>query len=271
MSYEKFQRGSRSEQNCFSFWWEKVKDCGIPVPQTVVVQTPEDLRKHFCLDNYDEDMAAIKRWVKEAVEPALEASPLKNHLLFVKNSLFSNKFDARYCMARPGEDLAWHITNIQYAAMCCMGFGPTGENEFVFREQIRHNHWETPCIYGGLPLRAEFRVFYDFDAHKVIFTANYWDYDYCYPHLYDRTDRIVFDAMRKEIEEKFQMHREKIESLVEKHMKNVEGLTGPWSVDILLNEATHAAYLIDMAVAEESAYWELRPQEFAENTDEEVR
>ena len=47
MSYEKSQRGNRSDQNYFSFWREKVKDCGIPVPQTVVIQTPEELHRHF--------------------------------------------------------------------------------------------------------------------------------------------------------------------------------------------------------------------------------
>jgi hypothetical protein len=129
-------------------------------------------------------------------------------------------------MAMPGEDIVWHIINIQYAALCCMGFGPTGENEFVFRRQILRNQAQTPCIYEGLPLRPEFRVFYDFDKHEVIFAVNYWDYDYVAPHLYDRTDKIVFDAMKDEIGEAFQNHHAEIEKLVAEHMKNVEACTG---------------------------------------------
>ena len=42
-----------------------------------------------------EDYPAIRKWVDDVVIPTLNASPLKGHLLFVKNSLYSNKFDAR--------------------------------------------------------------------------------------------------------------------------------------------------------------------------------
>lgn len=49
-----------------------------------------------------------------------------------------------------------------------------------------------------------------------------------------------------------------VEELVAEHMARVEGLSGPWSVDLMMTEAGEM-YLIDMAVAEQSAYWEFRP------------
>ena len=41
-------------------------------------------------------------------------------------------------------------------------------------------------------------------------------------------------------------------------MAGVEGLTGQWSVDIMLDDRLKP-WLIDMAIAQRSAYWELRP------------
>ncbi len=73
----------------------------------------------------------------------------------------------------------------------------------VVRERIRHDERVTPCIYHGLPLRSEFRVFYDFDLKKVLFTANYWDYDSVYGRLYDATDKIIFDHERERLESTF--------------------------------------------------------------------
>lgn len=50
-------------------------------------------------------------------------------------------------------------------------------------------------------------MFYDFDTRKPIFTANYWDYDYVYPHLHDATDKIVFEHERERIEGAFKSEK----------------------------------------------------------------
>ena len=280
--YESCALSQREEQDAFSFWWPLVKDCGIRVPETVIIKVPEELDeegqktfyRHFYMER-PEDYPAIRKWVDDVVIPTLNASPLKGHLLFVKNSLYSNKFDARTCMPAPTPNaLTDAIIGIQYSEYEHKMWGPYGDTEFVFRDRIRHMSNMVPCIYGGLPFRTEFRVFYDFDTREVIFTANYWDYDYCYPHLYDRTDRIVFDAMKDEMQEKFEKYRGEVESLVAEHMKDVQGLSGPWSIDIMLDEGFTTPYaekpnefwLIDMAVAERSAYWEKRPSKLVLET-----
>ena len=41
-------------------------------------------------------------------------------------------------------------------------------------------------------------------------------------------------------------------------MRDVQGLAGQWSVDVLMDERG-AFWLIDMAIAQRSAYWEQRP------------
>ena len=138
-----------------------------------------------------------------------------------------------------------------------------------------------PCIYKGLPFRPEFRVFYDFDLHEVLFTVNYWDYEYCRPHLFDATDKIIFDKMRPYIVHAYDLFKEKVASAVSQAMEGVTDLTGPWSIDVMLEnypisiqeelvkdlsanyylkvEEEPQLWLIDMAKAECSAYWEKRP------------
>ena len=49
--------------------------------------------------------------------------------------------------------------------------------------------------------------------------------------------------------------QETVEQLVSKHMKSTEGLSGQWSIDILEDEAGKF-WLIDMAIAQRSAYWD---------------
>jgi hypothetical protein len=246
----------------FSYWWDKVKSCGIHVPATIVIPVPEEMIKHFYMDNIMEDKAAIEQWCADTAIKAIDASPLKGHLLFIKNATFSNKFDAfGSCMVAPmpsAGELASALANINYAALCV---GADGCDELVVRDRLDYDRSKTPCIYNGLPLRPEFRVFYDFDTSQVLYTANYWDYDAVRPRLYDRTDKIIFDTIWPEIESAFSEKRVEAEALVGEHMKNVRGLNGRWSVDLLLDGTTF--WLIDMATAERSAYWDpLKCQSF---------
>lgn len=159
-----------------------------------------------------------------------------------------------------GSDVLLVVDVINYEAMCC---GAEGADEIVVRKFIESPHGTTPCIYNGLPLRPEFRVFYDFDTRKPIFTANYWDYDYVYPHLHDATDKIVFEHERERIEGAFKSEKDRVQAMVETAMKRVTGLAGQWSVDILMDEGDNL-WLIDMAIAQRSAYWEQRPEGYVE-------
>ena len=248
----------RFKENDFSFWFPKVENCGIKVPKSVVIPVPSDLVRHFYMDNYASDMAAISEFVKAEIEPKIAEAGI--HIpYFIKNGTFSNKFEASTnCLPAPNLDLATIIANINYSSeMVNAG----GMSEIVVRERIRHNPATTPCIYHGLPFRSEFRVFYDFDDHKVIFSVNYWDEDYIRRNprdrLHDMTDKIIFDHESEKLARVFEERKAEVEQLVAEHMANVEGLENAWSVDILLDEQG-TFWLIDMAVAEQSAFWEWR-------------
>lgn len=264
------------ELNNFSYWFPKIEKCGIKVPESVVVPVPLEVQEAFYMESND-DYRAVADFVADKVQTA--AAKIQSPLLFIKNGGFSNKFDAgASCFCKSGyEDLLSHIITIQYQSLC-METG--GEDEIVIRERIPYNSEVIPCIYSGLPLRPEFRAFYDFDLHKVLFMVNYWDYDYCRPHIFNATDKIIFDKMKTHLEKSFELCKEMVENAVAEAMKRVEGLSGPWSIDIMLDNyptavqadviqditATYSKpteqydmWLIDMAVAERSAYWDKRP------------
>lgn len=259
--YSELHPLQREAQNNFSFWFPKIQNCGIAAPESLTFNVPAELYQHFFMEEPVADVAAIQVWMDGEVYPALEKSPIFRSPLFIKNAVYSGKFNAANCMATM-DQFAWAFANINYDALCV---GADGCDELVVRRRIQHDIQTVPCIYNGLPLRPEFRVFYDFTKREVIFTANYWDWDYVYPHLYAATDKLVFEHEREHIATTFIHFKAEVEAMVAKSMANVTGLDGPWSIDLLL-DTTHTPdgpanqwWLIDMAVAEQSAYWELRP------------
>lgn len=254
----------RENENNFSFWFPKVKNCGIPVPKTFFKKLPTHqkepelaarLYQAFYMENPWDDMGTVRSWLLRDVIPELKEMKLTGHI-FVKNARFSNKFQAKGgCNLYGLDGLAQAIVNINQGAMMCEA---DGIDEIVVRQFIESDRRNTPCIYEGLPLRSEFRVFYDFDKGRTVFVANYWDFDYVFPHLYEATDKIIFEHERARLETAFQENRERVQAMVDTAMKRVSGLTGQWSVDILMDEGDNL-WLIDMAIAQRSAYWEKRP------------
>ena len=133
-------------------------------------------------------------------------------------------------------------------------FGAGGCTELILREYIPAG--EKPCIYQGMPLRPEFRCFYDFDQKKLLYTKNYWDWDYCHDAIAeDATDKIVYEKIYPDIEAEYTARLSEVEEMVTKYMPQVQ-LSGIWSVDIMYNSADDIYYLIDMAIARQSAYWD---------------
>lgn len=243
----------------FSSWYNEIKDCnkGLKIPKSLVFDTPSEVIRACCMEgDPSANLAVVRQWLENEVYPELKKAGM--HMpLFIKNSIFSNKFDASKSCIAFDPDIAMNVININYTAMC-MICGFDGSCELVLREYIMPDRKRTASIYSGLPFRPEYRVFYDFDTCEVIFAHDYWDYDYCKPHLYDRTDMIIWEQVSPEIHAEYEKNVEHVKALVAENMKSVTGLAGPWSIDIMQDENGNF-WLIDMAVAELSAYWEKRP------------
>lgn len=237
--------------NKLSYWFPKIEFCGIKVPETLIFQVPDEIILTFYCDNPEEDFKKLRLWIETFVKPQIQTSKLRHQRLFIKNAVFSNKFNAHDCFCSL-EDLATSIMNLNYAALC---LGANGCEELVVRSVIPHNMRKTPCIYNGLPLRPEFRVFYDFDKHRLLYSVNYWDYEYVSRGLYDVTDKIIFDYMKDYLESSFLDKKTEVENLISNAMLKVHELIGIWSIDLLLDD-NNEFWLIDMALAQNSAYWD---------------
>ncbi len=254
--------------NNLSHWFPKIKDCGIQVPETLIFDVPENTTRAFWMEKQDRDRAIVTDWLKD-IYPQIKE--MAHPYVFLKNGNFSNKFEANDCIVKAFTlgQIVEAVININYTSMM---FGAGGVNELVAREFIGFDETVVPCIYNGLPFRPEFRVFYDFDTHKVLYSANYWDWDYCHDKITrNMTDKLVYEAMYPLIKEAYNAYHEEVEAMVGEAMKNVTGLTGQWSIDILQKKYCRTVddngllcpgefqkdiyYLIDMAIAQSSAYW----------------
>lgn len=266
-SFSAFLNNIRNDPNNMSNWLPAILPREgearlLDIPRTVIIPVPDDIVEAFFMEDQSNDLARVIRFVTEHVQPKrMEAGFYPN--VFVKNGSFSDKFNFRLCTPGPEPtQMALNLATINYDAICLDAGGFT---EVVLRECIPYLSSATPCIYNGMPLRTEFRVFYDFDSHEPLYVVNYWDWEYCHEAIErNRTDSIVYKAVYPSMLEKYMSMKDEVVAAVAHDMENVTGLKGIWSVDVMLaempqteyTEASSKLYLIDMAVARQSAYWD---------------
>ena len=133
---------TREHENDFSFWYPKIKDCGIPTPLTFYTKLPsaeeepeyvKRLYEAFYMEHPKEDEETVKAYLEERVIPKLKEMGLTGHV-FVKNGRFSNKFNANgTCNLYGLHELYRAIILINYEAICC---GAEGADEIVVRKFI---------------------------------------------------------------------------------------------------------------------------------------
>lgn len=148
--------------------------------------------------------------------------------------------------------------------------GAATTNEFAVREFIQDKE-QNPCIYQGLPLHTEYRVFVDFDDQTVLGISPYWRGDVMTTRFnqgaekspHDYHDYVVYKAHEETLNRRYGENRDKVLNAVKTLLPNCR-LTGQWSVDIMQNGDDF--YLIDMAKADESALNDVVPKELLKHT-----
>lgn len=246
----------RRNPNNFSFWFPLVKDLRIPglmIPKSVIIDCPEEVMMSFFMEK-EGDGQRIDLWVQDYVIPVI-----KEHFpsgdVFIKNGCFSDKYVfGKACHVKDSSDvkqLISHIFRIQSDSLCVESYGNL---EMVVREYIPAVPG-TPTIYHGMPLRPEIRVFYDFDYHQYLYAVNYWQWEECHDYICSHPE----DAMVYQM--KYPKLNQRTADLLIRHMEricrtmdSVEGLTGIWSVDFILED--DRIWLIDMAQGYRSTYWD---------------
>jgi hypothetical protein len=189
---------------------------------------------------------------------------------FVKTGTYSSKFDFRNCRVagdKEVRELGEYLLFIHSQAVRMADplnnvsiYGVSTTNEWVVREFIPDDGTD-PTIYHGLPLRTEYRAFVDFDTDTVLGIHPYWDPEVM-KNRFDRAadsdidaahDAVTYRMNENRLKKSYDANKDRVVSHLENVIKDVN-LEGQWSVDIMQNGDDF--WLIDMAVAENSAFYE---------------
>lgn len=263
--------------NSMGYWFPKIHSMNrdseaFKIPNTTIMKVPMPVLQLSRLE-YSLINPVTKKIMNDFVHRAFLLEDDKTY--FVKTGTFSNKFDFRNCKVSGSEvkELGEYLLYDSYCASQMASplnipsiVGPALTNEWVVREFIEDPD-DNPTIYKGLPLRTEFRVFVDFDTNRVLSVVNYWDEKTMLNRFEEKRDNhdvhdlITFKANLSRLNTRFEKYkdivREKTMTLLESKSQN--RLTGQWSMDVMLSG--NDFYIIDMALAEESHYYQSVPLE----------
>lgn len=219
----------------------------------------------------------VDKWAQEAFN--LDT----NKEYFIKTGTYSSKFDFRNAHvhgAKEVKELGEYLLFIHYQALqmasplctpCIYGVSTT--NEWVVREFISDKE-NNPCIYKGLPLHTEYRVFVDCDKDQVIGIAPYWEPDTMkqrFGHeedansLHQIHDYVIYKAHEQTLMSRYHENKGIVQAHIEDILPNLE-LNGQWSIDIMQNG--NDFWIIDMALAENSAFYNHVPYELRNPSEE---
>ena len=193
---------------------------------------------------------------------------------FIKTGTYSSKFDFRNAhvhgakeVRELGEYLLFiHYQALQMASPLCQPciYGVSTTNEWVVREFIQDKE-NNPCIYKGLPLHTEYRVFVDCNAKTVIGISPYWEPntmkkrfghsdDSDNPHQIH--DYVIYKAHEETLMGRYHENKDSVIAHIESILPELD-LHGQWSIDVMQNG--NDFWIIDMAIAENSAFYECVP------------
>ena len=290
LSYAMLESNPNSMGHWLPFVSKAANDGGFfKVPETKIVKVPLPLLQLSRLD-YSSLNRETLDIANEFCKRVFDLDENKKY--FVKTGTFSSKFDFRNAKIddpKEVKELGEYLLYISHQAveMCSpigideqgrvfskpVMYGMSPTVEWCVREYIEDPS-ERPTIYNGLPLRTEYRAFVDFDTNEVFGVHNYWDPEVMEGRfskadspsaLHDwATYSVAKDELIAEFEKNKGLVKEKLQCLV----NDTEGLSGQWSVDVM--QSGDDFYLIDMALAENSAYYEQEvPVEKRRPTEEE--
>ena len=271
--------------NSMGYWLPKLMN-GVKyqtffkVPETTIIKVPMtllQLTRQDYMELTTTTMEIVNRYCRRVFGLDLEKE------YFIKTGTYSSKFDFRNAhvkgpkeVSELGEYLLFiHFQALQMAsplASPCI-YGVSTTNEWVVREFIKDKE-NNPWIYKGMPLHTEYRVFVDFDSKRVIGKNPYWDPDVMkqrFGHEEDADsphnihDYIIYKAHEETLMKRYNENADMVVEGLEKMLPDID-LHGQWSIDVMQNGDDF--WIIDMALAENSAFYDCVPKELRNPTEE---
>lgn len=237
------------------------------IPKTTIATVPMTLLQ-LTHTEYGEltamTLGIVDDWAREAFR--LD----ENEEYFIKTGTYSSKFDFRNCHvhgAKEVRELGEYLLYIHHQALQMASplnrpviYGASTTNEWVVREFIADKEANS-CIYNGLPLHTEYRVFVDCDTDTVLGITPYWEAktmknrfanegDINSPH--QKHDYVIYAAHEETLMRRYEANRDKVVEHIREILPALD-LPGQWSIDIMQNGDDF--WLIDMALAENSFFY----------------
>ena len=265
-------------QNSMENWFPQLcvgvqKQDFFKIPDTTILQVPLPMLQLARLDYGSltpATMQIVNRYCKEVF--LLE----EDKEYFVKNGVYSSKYDFRNAHVhgkKEVQELGEYLLFISHQAsqlaaplMRPCTYGPGTTRTWVVREYIKDKE-NNPCIYKGLPLHTEYRLFVDFDNNEILGISPYWEPNVMkqrFGHAEDSDsphnvhDYIIYVKHEGTLMKRYEENKDMLVERVQKMLPDIL-LQGQWSLDIMQNGEDF--YIIDMALALNSALVECVPKE----------
>ena len=250
------------------------------IPDTVLVKVPPTVLQMTRLEYMSLNPATLKiidDWAMHVFELDVQKE------YFVKTGIFSSKFDfrnAKISGEKEVRELGEYLIFIQNYATSLAGplvvdgegkpsshYGAATTNEFAVREFIADKE-DNPCIYNGMPLHTEYRVFIEFFGNgefEILGISPYWRKDVMLQRFSQgpdkdtakmRHDFLIYTAHEKTLYKRYNENAEKVLINIAEMAPDIK-LAGQWSLDVMQNGDNF--YIIDMAEAAQSALQDCVP------------
>lgn len=243
------------------------------VPRTRICLVPVDIMQ-MSRQEYSSlrpaTLAIIDQWAYRAFSLRDDGD------YFIRTGTYSSKFDFRNARVHdPKEirELGEYLLYLQNYATTLAGslhnpviYGTSTTNEWAVREFIEDAE-NNPCIYHGMPLRAEYRFFVDLDDDDIIGSTPYWEprvmkkrlgYEEDADHPDMKHDFVIYSLHEPTLAERYRKNIGKLYVNVRKLLPDIS-LSGQWSLDIMQNGDDF--WIIDMGLAQDSALSECVPRD----------
>lgn len=257
-------------RNSIGHWFPQLKAAVekttfFKVPETKIVKVPLpilQLTRQEYMQLTPATLEIVNRWAFEAF--GLD----ENKTYFIKTGTYSSKFDFRNAKVTTPKEvrelgsylLYIHFQALQMASPLCQPciYGVSTTNEWCVREYIEDKE-NNPCIYHGMPLHTEYRVFIDCDEKEVLGISPYWRADIMKKRFSQEDDAdtadmkhdyIIYTAHEETLMRRYEENKDAVLRHVQDLLPHLD-LTGQWSLDVMQNGDDF--WLIDMADAANSA------------------
>lgn len=272
--YEMLGMNRNSMENWLPQLYEGVKKhTFFKIPDTTIIRVPPTLLQLSRLD-YEKMTPTTLEIVDRYCQMVFGLDETKEY--FVKTGIFSSKFDFRNAYVhgeQEVQELGEYLLFIQNQSCILAGpltmphsyYGVNTTNTWVVRDYIQDKE-KSPCIYKGMHLHTEYRVFVDFDTKEVLGINPYWDPDTMkqrFGHeedadsIHNIHDYTIYVMHEDVLMRRYEDNKETVLKQVEELLPDVP-LSGQWSIDVMQNGEDF--YNIDMALAENSAFFDCVPK-----------